>query len=86
MAVFFTRKSHAAAYVARNYLIGSRYPYISDIFDSHHPLHPATTSGFSRAPLLDEDAVWRAAQHHAAQALDVIVAEKSVLIDDNGVA
>ena len=38
-AAFFTRKSHAAIYVAGNYLICKQSPYASDIFDSHHPLN-----------------------------------------------
>jgi hypothetical protein len=41
MAAFFTRKSHAAIYVASNYLICKQSPHASDIFDSHHPLHSA---------------------------------------------
>jgi hypothetical protein len=39
MAAFFTRKSHAAIYVASNHLICKQSPQASDIFDSHHPLH-----------------------------------------------
>jgi hypothetical protein len=38
MAVFFTRKSHAAIYVASKYLICRKKQHASGIFDSHHPL------------------------------------------------
>jgi hypothetical protein len=38
MAAFFTRKSHAAIYLASNYLICKQSLHASDIFDSHHPL------------------------------------------------
>jgi hypothetical protein len=39
MAVFFTRKSHAARLVIRNSRILIDKIRVSDIFDSHHPLH-----------------------------------------------